>query len=492
MKQGITSITIGERVKRVEDTAFLSFKNLQSIEFNAIECTYMVNIHHHGGAFENCNYVTRLVIGPRVKMIPDGAFSAMFSVTEFTWGDSVEYIGKYAYDGAFPSSRSVGNLDLSNCRYMDEYAWGTTHFDTVTIGRSLTYMRNRALYGQVAYLRINALAMDSTFEGLQINTLYIGDEVTKINPSMFKDCNIRILNLSNNNNLRNLGTNAFAGNPNMAGNIVLYNIVHLGDRAFYRCGRLSSVELGNSLGSIGRNTFYGCDHLTTVTLGRGITTIAEDAFTGCTEIRRITSRAFNPPVIDRGTFADVDDDITLNVPCVAVEAYQMAPYWSHFDNIEGQFDWFFSVTSDNISQGSVTVIQTPTCANRQAQFQANPYYGYVFDHWSDGNRQNPRHMVVDSDTLITAIFALDPNIPQDTVTEDIHSLLPNGIKVFSLGSQVIVEGADGLPVSLYDMQGRRLAIHREATATIRFEAPATGIYLLRIGSYPVRRVAVLR
>lgn len=84
-----------------------------------------------------------------------------------------------------------------------------------------------------------------------------------------------------------------------------------------------------------------------------------------------------------------------------------APYWIHFENIEGQFYYFFFATSADITQGSVTVVHAPTCDNIEAHVQANPYNGYHFDRWSDGNTQNPRYIVVMQDTVIEAYFEAD-------------------------------------------------------------------------------------
>ena len=498
VKEGITSLTLGEHVSTVEDTAFRSFSNLESIVFNAEYCTRMVDTTRSLAAFARCRKVTRLVIGPRVKLIPPGSFGSLFSVTDFIWGDSVEVVGAYAFDGTFPfwDQMQRVNLDLTNCIRLEHHAFSDCLFDTITIGKNFAYIGEYGLDGSANVMVYGATNVKNTFKygNIKINTLVIQDNVTDINPSMFERCGIGSILMSVDNRLRTIGSNAFADNGNMAGHIVVPNIKELGSSAFRGCGRLSSVEMGNELSAIGSRTFEGCDHITNVTLGRGVTTIAADAFSGCTEIRRITSRAFNPPVVDRGTFEDVDDNITLNVPCVAVEAYQNAPYWSHFNNIEGQFDWLFSATSSDINLGSVTVIQTPSCFNRQAQIQANPYYGFVFSHWSDGSRQNPRYMVVTSDTLITAIFVADPDMPQDTSgTEGISSAsLPDGVRTYSAGGQVVVEGASGLPVRLYDVRGRMVSVRHGAHDPLRITVPSTGIYIVRIGNYHVQRIAVLR
>jgi hypothetical protein len=67
-------------------------------------------------------------------------------------------------------------------------------------------------------------------------------------------------------------------------------------------------------------------------------------------------------------------------------------------------------------------------------------------------------------------------------------------KVYTSHGQIVVEGADGNQVTLYDVTGRVLA-KREGVhggTPLRFDAPASGTYLLKIGNYPARRVVVIK
>ena len=56
----------------------------------------------------------------------------------------------------------------------------------------------------------------------------------------------------------------------------------------------------------------------------------------------------------------------------------------------------------------------------------------------------------------------------------------------------VVEGANGNMVTFYDVHGRVLATKRDEYAPLRFDAPASGTYLIKIGNYPARRVVVIR
>ena len=65
-------------------------------------------------------------------------------------------------------------------------------------------------------------------------------------------------------------------------------------------------------------------------------------------------------------------------------------------------------------------------------------------------------------------------------------------KVYSSHGQVVVEGADGNTVALYDVNGRLLARKEESGERSVFDVTASGTYMIKIGHYPARKVVVVR
>lgn len=58
--------------------------------------------------------------------------------------------------------------------------------------------------------------------------------------------------------------------------------------------------------------------------------------------------------------------------------------------------------------------------------------------------------------------------------------------------QIVVEGAEGNTVYLFDVVGRLLATKRETAQEVLLDVPASGAYLVKIGDAPARRVVVRR
>ncbi len=65
-------------------------------------------------------------------------------------------------------------------------------------------------------------------------------------------------------------------------------------------------------------------------------------------------------------------------------------------------------------------------------------------------------------------------------------------KIYSRGGQIVVDGAEGNTVWLYDVSGRVLATKRDDFKPLEFDVPASGAYLIKIGRYPARKIVVIR
>ncbi len=73
--------------------------------------------------------------------------------------------------------------------------------------------------------------------------------------------------------------------------------------------------------------------------------------------------------------------------------------------------------------------------------------------------------------------------------DDINAIDPI---IYSRGGQIVVDGAEGNTVWLYDMSGRVLATKQDDYTPLEFDVPASGAYLIKIGRYPARKIVVIR
>ena len=157
---------------------------------------------------------------------------------------------------------------------------------------------------------------------------------------------------------------------------------------------------------------------------------------------------------------------------------------SYFSNFVEAAGFTFSATPADETMGSVTVLTQPTCQSPTAVINATPAAGYLFLQWNNGVTDNPYSLVVTSDTALSAIFV--------SANEGIDGVDAMNAKVYTNRGQIVVEGADGNMVTLYDVNGRVLATKQDDYSLLRFDTPASGTYMIKVGNLPSRKVVVVR
>ena len=175
-------------------------------------------------------------------------------------------------------------------------------------------------------------------------------------------------------------------------------------------------------------------------------------------------------------------NIPIYIPCESQMSYNSR--WSYFSNFVEAAGFSFNATSADDAMGSVTVLTQPTCQSPTAVINATPAAGYLFLQWNNGVTDNPYSLVVTSDTALSAIFV--------SANEGIDGVDAMNAKVYTSQRQIVVEGADGNMVTLYDVNGRALATKQDDNAPLLFDVPVSGTYMIRIGNYPARKVVVIR
>ncbi|MCQ2296861.1 MAG: T9SS type A sorting domain-containing protein [Bacteroidales bacterium] len=112
----------------------------------------------------------------------------------------------------------------------------------------------------------------------------------------------------------------------------------------------------------------------------------------------------------------------------------------------------------------------------QVPISATPYPGHAFDHWSDGSSDNPRTILLLSDSSITAHFVKQHTEGISPAEHPQPALFPNPAT-----GQVQILGLDGEApdVEIFDMTGRTVATFHHAT-TLDISRLPQGSYILSI------------
>ena len=145
-----------------------------------------------------------------------------------------------------------------------------------------------------------------------------------------------------------------------------------------------------------------------------------------------------------------------------------------------------TVTSQNPEFGVVKGDST-YCQSDTITIVAIAKEGYRFVKWNDGNTDSVRTVVVHGNVTYTAYFASDNGA--EGIDEPQNR---DNIQVFARNNSICISGACGQRVFIYGIDGRMVATRRNATEQVSIPVPATGVYFVKVGNLPARKVVVIR
>ena len=155
-------------------------------------------------------------------------------------------------------------------------------------------------------------------------------------------------------------------------------------------------------------------------------------------------------------------------------------------------DHLVDVYSNNSSWGSVSGSGSYAHGS-SVTVSATPNEGYSFQGWSLGtgdsvlSTDNPYSFIITKDTVFTAQFINTTGIGE----------IENGkskIEVHVADGHIIVEGAEGETLQVFDMIGRQMINCKIPNPKFEIQNSTlpTGVYMLKIGDYPSQKINVIR
>ena len=370
----LQSISLGTSLETIGNDAFRLCENLASIEIpNSV---YEIGEH----AFHQCVSLRSVVLPTSLKAIRNSLFYQCGNLESVEIPNSVEVIETWAFMyceslksitipssvvSIIPDGVAEGYLQFNGCSQLESI---------VVEEGNLTYdSRNNA----------NAIIETST------NTLIIGcnnstvpEGVERVDdyafydfkglenvtlPSTLKEigimafCGSGLKSIEIPASIESLGEHAFNGCESLrsavlpttltsipaslfifCGNLEEVNIPvgveSIGDMAFRRCG-FSNIEIPSTVKTIGEQAFQGCVNMGTITIPSSITSISGRAFQNCDVLHTVVSQIETPFAIESNVFSRVIDGTetpttaTLYVPKDCKELYKSAEGWNQFSTI---------------------------------------------------------------------------------------------------------------------------------------------------------------
>lgn len=186
---------------------------------------------------------------------------------------------------------------------------------------------------------------------------------------------------------------------------VVYNVVAIGQLAFYECTGLTSVVIGEGVTTLGNSAFNGCTALTTTVIPSTIDTIGLRAFGECHQLASVWCNKTTLPGTSAYAFYNVSlTNSTLHVPSEALSLYGAATPWSAFGSILGDGPIVaLSLATNDVERGMVSGGGLYNVGSVR-EITALPNDGYSFICWNDGVSQNPRQLTLLGNMNLTAMF----------------------------------------------------------------------------------------
>lgn len=241
-------------------------------------------------AFSGCISLVNFY-GNKLSSIADNAFNGCKALSNINLS-SVITIGSYAFN----ECASLGNVYLENIESIGERAFANcSSLGDVTLPSYLDYVGTYAFSGafkQGITVDMRSASIDTIpqglFENARISVVKLPTIITEISLDAFKGCSsLYSINWSNLYNLSTIGSYAFSGSGLYSVSLPS-SLTSLGFNVFSGCTSLTSVSLVSSISSIPYQAFSGCTSLEDISIPSNVTNISQGAFNGCSSLSSVT------------------------------------------------------------------------------------------------------------------------------------------------------------------------------------------------------------
>ena len=251
--------------------------------------------------------------------------------------------------------------------------------------------------------------------------------------------------------------------------------------AFYNCTSLTHVSMPATLDSMGEGCFESCSVLPAIVIPDGLATIPQEAFYFCEALSQITwgnaVAVIDSFAFGGCTFTEIQLPSTLrSVRMGAFEGYdngrlQTVIFTAPVDTVEPEA---FTMQPLHMLRFRNTVPPVTVTSPEHGED-----YGCLY--------------MADADSIIVPCGSLSAWLADsywgqfaDQIVDDCNMGIgdPNAdaVNIYTLGDRIIVEGAEGETVRIFDITGR----------SVRNGGLSDGVYLVKIGDRPARKVVVMK
>ena len=395
-------------------------------------------------AFAFNSHTTAVSLPEGVKSIGDFAFNCCSSVNNIVIPSTVTCIGICP----FSYCPQLTNLSIAsgNSHYvMDGLMIYSAGYDTLVSCHKL---------GTTVTLNPNVKVLGGFENNTWVRNIDIPAGVTDILDNCFNGCQITTIALPT--NMNSIGRMAFATNDKLTHVTMPQTLRSMGEGTFEWCMGLTSIAIPDSLRVIPKEAFNSCPRLASIAWGNAVEEIGYAAFWAMSAMATSTVHLDLPPTLrklDDYAFAACENN--LRSVTVRSQLDTMGEAVFHHANLD-RLCFTAAVPPAVTGEGPLYDIGlldsiVVPCGSLNA-WLADIYWGQFADRYVE-----------------------DCNI--GIGNPDVEN-----INIYTLGGRIVVEGADGETIRIFDITGR----------SVSNEALHTGVYIVKVGDRPTRKVVVMK
>jgi len=170
--------------------------------------------------------------------------------------------------------------------------YGCTGLNSVVIGNTVTKIGENAFTDCTGLNSVEIPGSvteigDSAFQWCsELTYVEIPGSITEIGKSVFSNCR-GMTSIVIPNSVSFIGENAFLGCRGLTSVVIPNSVTSISKGAFSNCRGLTSIVVPNSVTSIGDEAFSGCDGLSSIVIPNSVTSIGKYAFSSCTGLSSV-------------------------------------------------------------------------------------------------------------------------------------------------------------------------------------------------------------